>query len=185
MIVIVGLGNPGKNYEKTYHNLGYMALDSFAKEHSIEFTKNKYSGKVAEFVCNGEKVILLKPETFMNLSGKSVLEVCNMHKLNPADIVVIVDDIDLPFGGLRIRTKGSAGTHNGLRDIVGRIGENFPRIRVGAGRPEHNEDLASYVLSRISSTREKEIEETFDKVNKILDLYIKNKTFEGIDINRI
>ena len=185
MIVVVGLGNPGKNYEKTYHNLGYMALDYFAKSHSVEFTKTKYQARVAEFVLNGEKVLLLKPETFMNLSGKSVIDVCNMHKLDNSQVVVVLDDIDLTFGALRIRSKGSAGTHNGLRDIVSRIGEDFPRIRVGAGRPSNNMDLATYVLSRIPESQEQDLDSTFEKVTKILDAYIKNKTFDGIDVNRI
>ena len=152
MIAIVGLGNPGKNYEKTIHNLGYMALDFFAKNNNFAFTKSKYFGIVAEGVVDGEKVILLKPETFMNLSGKSVEDLVHKLKLDLSQVVVLSDDIDLDFGSIRIRSKGSAGTHNGLRDIVHRLGENFPRIRIGAGRPEFG-DLASYVLSKISDER--------------------------------
>lgn len=185
MIVIVGLGNPGKIYEHTYHNLGYMALDYFAEKHAVEFTKNKYHAKVAEFVYKGEKVVLLKPETFMNLSGKSVIEVCNMHKLDTSQLMVVLDDIDLPFGNLRVRSKGSAGTHNGLRDIVGRIGENFARVRIGAGRPDENIDLATYVLSKIPNDRLKNLDATFEKTAKIIDVFIENKSLEGIDINKI
>lgn len=184
MIAIIGLGNPGKNYEKTVHNLGYMALDYFADRHNCQFSKSKYSGKVAEVVIGGEKVILIKPETYMNLSGKSVVEVMNMHKLDPSMILVLSDDIDLNFGAIRVRSKGSAGTHNGLRDIVGRIGEGFPRIRIGAGRPESG-DLASYVLSRISDNRLQELDVTMAKVANIIELFVKNKTVEGIDVNRV
>ena len=184
MIVIVGLGNPGKNYDKTIHNMGYMAIDKFAEKHSFVFAKNKYSAKVAEGVVNGEKVLLLKPETFMNLSGKSVEEVMRMHKLKASDIVVISDDIDLPFGDIRVRAKGSAGTHNGLRDIVSRIGSEFPRVRVGVGRPEHG-DLASFVLSRVSDDKLAIMQDKFDVVSRILEYYISKKTVEGIDINRI
>ena len=184
MIAIVGLGNPGKNYERTVHNLGFMALDNFANEFGLSFSKNKFQGRVAEGVIDGEKVILLKPETYMNLSGKSVEEMMRMHKLKPSEVLLISDDIDLPFGDLRLRQSGSAGTHNGLRDIVARIGTDFPRIRIGAGRPE-NIDLASYVLSRIPNEKVEILEEKFKKTNKVIELFIKNKTINGIDITRL
>lgn len=184
MIVIVGLGNPGKNYEKTVHNMGFMAIDNFAKNYSLEFTKSKYSGKVAEGVLFGEKVILIKPETFMNLSGKSVEEVRNLHKLETKNIMVISDDIDLHFGDIRVRAKGSAGTHNGLRDIVQRIGTEFPRLRIGAGRPEVG-DLASFVLSKLSDDKLKTLDTTFEKTNSVIEYFIKNKTIEGIDVTRL
>jgi len=184
MIAIVGLGNPGKNYEKTIHNLGYMALDFFAKNNNLAFTKSKYFGIVAEGVVDGEKVILLKPETFMNLSGKSVEDLVHKLKLDLSQVVVLSDDIDLDFGSIRIRSKGSAGTHNGLRDIVHRLGENFPRIRIGAGRPEFG-DLASYVLSKISDERLELLEKTNEKVEKALKIFIKSKKVEGIDINKL
>lgn len=184
MIAIVGLGNPGKNYEKTVHNLGFMALDVFADKYCLNFSKNKYFGKVAEGMVGSEKVVLLKPETFMNLSGKSVIEMMNKLKLSTNQIIVISDDIDLGFGAIRVREKGSAGTHNGLRDIVGRIGQEFPRIRIGAGKPEFG-DLASYVLSKISDDKLDELSVTFDKVSRILGYFIEKKTVEGIDVNRI
>lgn len=184
MIAIVGLGNPGKNYEKTVHNLGFMALDNFADKYGLSFAKNKYSGKVAEGNINGEKVVLLKPETFMNLSGKSVVEIMNMLKLDTKEILVISDDIDLDFGVIRVRGQGSAGTHNGLRDIVGRIGQNFPRVRIGAGRPEFG-DLASFVLSKIPQEKLDLLDDTFDKVSRILEYFVNKKTIEGIDVNRI
>lgn len=184
MIAIVGLGNPGKSYEKTVHNLGFMALDNFAESHNLEFTKNKFMGKVAEGMVSGEKVMLLKPETFMNLSGKSVIDMMNMLKLNPTEILVISDDIDLPFGDLRLRQSGSAGTHNGLRDIVSRIGTDFPRIRVGAGRPE-NVELATYVLSKIPQEKMDILKEKFTKINKVIELFVAKKTINGIDVTRL
>ena len=184
MIAIVGLGNPGKNYDKTIHNLGYMAIDYFAKNHSLNFTKSKYFGVVAEGMVGDEKVILLKPETFMNLSGKSVEDLVHKLKLDLTNIIVLSDDIDLDFGAIRIRSKGSAGTHNGLRDIVQKLGENFARIRIGAGRPEFG-DLASYVLSKISEERLSILNNTFDKIGKALEIFIKNKKVEGIDINKL
>lgn len=184
MIVIVGLGNPGKNYDKTVHNMGYMAIDHFANKHNLQFSKNKCYGKVAEGFVSGEKVILLKPETFMNLSGKSVEEVVRMHKLDLHNLIVISDDIDLPFGDIRVRAKGSAGTHNGLRDIVSKVGEVFPRVRMGVGRPEFG-DLASFVLSKFPEEKLKALDDKFDKVCRILEYFIEKKTLEGIDVTRI
>ena len=184
MIVIVGLGNPGKTYDKTIHNLGFMAIDYFSEKYNFEFAKNKFSASVAEGNVDGEKVLLIKPQTFMNLSGKSVEEVRNLFKLDTQNILVISDDIDLPFGDLRLRAKGSAGTHNGLRDIVQRIGENFPRIRIGAGRPESG-DLASFVLSKISNDKLSILDDKFEKVSSAIYKFIKQKTVNGIDINNL
>lgn len=185
MIVIVGLGNPGKNYEKTIHNLGYLTIDHFAKTHNFNFTKTKYLGSVAEGMWEGEKVILLKPETFMNLSGKSVEACVSQLKLPTTQILVIVDDIDLEFGALRVRAKGSAGTHNGMRDIVQKIGENFPRLRIGAGRPNENQDLASYVLGNMSKERMDILQNVFLKSDKAIEYFISNKKIDGLDINRL
>lgn len=184
MIVIVGLGNPGKTYEKTVHNLGFMALDYFADKNGFNFNKNKFSATIAEGNIDGEKVILVKPQTFMNLSGKSVEEVRNLYKLNTENILIISDDIDLDFGVLRLRAKGSAGTHNGLRDIVQKIGENFPRIRIGAGRPESG-DLANFVLSKISNDKIELLQDKFESVNNALLKFIKTKTVNGIDISKM
>ncbi len=184
MIAVVGLGNPGKNYDKTVHNMGYMAIDFFADKHSVSFTKNKYFGRVAETMVAGEKVILLKPETFMNLSGKSVEDLVHSLKLDIEKVLVLVDDIDLDFAKFRVRAKGSAGTHNGLRDIVHRLGENFPRVRIGVGKPEFG-DLMSYVLSRVSDNKIKELDTTFEKVSKVIEYFAEKKTVEGIDINKL
>ena len=184
MIAIVGLGNPGKEYDKTVHNLGFMSIDYFADKSGLKFTKNKYFGKVAEGMVFGEKVVLLKPETYMNLSGKSVENLIHTLKLDLNNLIVVYDDIDLSFADIRVRGKGSAGTHNGMRDIVQKLGENFSRIRVGAGRPEFG-DLANYVLSKLSEDKLKTLEPTFAKVANCIEYFIKNKTVEGLDINRI
>lgn len=184
MIAIVGLGNPGKNYEKTVHNMGFMAVDYFAKKNNLTFSKSKYFGIIAEGVIEGEKVILLKPETFMNLSGKSVEDLVHKLKLDLNNLIVISDDIDLEFGAIRVRSKGSAGTHNGLRDIVQKLGQEFPRIRLGVGRPEYG-DLANFVLSKIAEDKLEKLESTFEKVEKCLQIFIKSKKVEGIDVNKL
>lgn len=181
----MGLGNPGKEYEKNIHNLGYLAIDNFASNHSMEFSKNKFFGRVAEGMINGEKIILIKPETFMNASGKSVEACVNLLKIDLSHVVVLVDDIDLDFGKIRVREKGSAGTHNGLRDIVHRLGENFPRLRIGAGRPNENQDLANYVLGNMSKEKMQILEDLYPKINNALEYFITNKKFEGLDVNKI
>ena len=152
--------------------------------YNIEVNKSKFKGLFGQGEIEGEKVILLKPETFMNLSGKSVIELMNMLKLKSSEALVISDDIDLQFADLRLRQNGSAGTHNGLRDIVARIGTDFPRIRIGAGRPEYM-DLATYVLSRIPDDKMAILQEKFDKVNKVIELFVSKKTINGIDVTRL
>ena len=184
MIALVGLGNPGKNYEKTVHNMGYDAITFFAENNGLKFSKSKYFGKVAEGMIEGKKVILLKPETFMNLSGKSVEDMLHSLKLETTKMLVISDDIDLDAGVLRVRAKGSAGTHNGLRDIVQKVGENFPRLRIGVGRPE-GKDLAGFVLSHISQEKFKVFSDNYEKIDRILKYFIANETIEGIDITKI
>lgn len=174
MIAIVGLGNIGKNYENTYHNMGFMVIDAFAKKHGITFNKNKFSGTVGEGQINGEKVVLLKPSTFMNASGESVVKLVNMHKLNPQNLLVVYDDVDLPLGALRIRANGSAGTHNGMKNILLRLNTSeFPRLRVGIGRDD-NMDLADYVLSHISKQNMDVLNKTFDKAVQAIECFINN-----------
>ncbi len=175
MIAIVGLGNPDIIYENTYHNTGFRALDKFAQKYNLKFTKNKYNARIASGIVNGEKVILLKPLTYMNLSGNSVSEMARQLKLPHSNIVVIYDDIDLSVGAVRYRVAGSAGTHNGMRDIVSKLGdENFPRIRIGIGRPDHNINLADYVLSKVNDNNNAILDKAFDNVTKLLEEFIKH-----------
>ena len=187
MLVIVGLGNKGKQYDNTYHNLGFMAVDRFADSVGLSFTKSKYFGEVAEGMVNGTKVTLLKPSTYMNCSGKSVGDVVRKLKLPLSNILVVYDDIDLDFGAIRVRAKGSAGTHNGMRDIVNMLSsEEFARIRVGSGRPEGNMDLATFVLSKISKDKLDILDDTFTKVSKCIHKYIANNgSVENININEL
>ena len=146
MIIVVGLGNFGKEYEKTYHNLGFMVADKLAFRLGVTFDKQKFKAKIAEGVYAGEKIIIAKPQTYMNNSGECLVLLKKMYK--DARIFVAVDDIDLPAGQVRYRAHGSSGTHNGLRSIVQYIGEEFERVRIGTSRDE-GMDLADFVLSKI------------------------------------
>ena len=149
MKIIVGLGNPDEKYKKTYHNLGFIAAEDAAIELSLAFKHKKCRALVAEGFYKGEKIVVAKPQTYMNLSGESVKELLAYYKASPQDLIVLYDDYDLPKGSLRIRREGSAGTHNGMRNIVAEIGtEKFARIRIGF-KGEENIPLIDYVLSGI------------------------------------
>lgn len=155
MYIIVGLGNPGKQYEHTRHNIGFITVDHLADEHHIKVNKIKHKALVGEGIIKGKKVLLVKPQTFMNLSGQSVREIISYYKADLDKLIVIYDDVDIETGKIRIRKKGSAGTHNGMRSIIYDIQSDlFPRIRIGVGRDERIE-LGSYVLSKF---RKDEIE---------------------------
>lgn len=166
MIVIVGLGNPEKKYEGTYHNIGFEVVDAFAQAHGIEINKKKFKALVGEGLVGGEKVLLAKPLTYMNLSGESVVML--REKFKDARILVVVDDIDLPKGEVRYRERGSAGTHNGLRSIVSFIGQDFERIKVGIGR-DISVDLADYVLSHFDrATFQENINKAVQKLESVI-----------------
>lgn len=170
MVIIVGLGNTGKQYQNTYHNLGFMVLDKLANFLGVDISKAKYKALIAESFYQGEKVILVKPQTFMNNSGETVTLLKKDFK--DARIIVVVDDIDLPAGDIRYREHGSAGTHNGLRSIVSYIGQEFERVKVGIGRDEKM-DLADFVLSNI---KDKELfDQATDKAKDMVLEKIKNK----------
>lgn len=149
MNIVVGLGNPDEKYKNTYHNVGFDAVDVLAKRLGLVFSKQKYKALVAEGMFDGEKIMLVKPLTYMNNSGECVALV--KEKFKDARLIVVVDDIDLPKGNIRYREHGSAGTHNGLRSIVSYIGQEFERIKVGIGR-DISLDLADYVLSKYDKT---------------------------------
>lgn len=156
MYIIVGLGNPGKKYENTRHNIGFITLDYLADRHGIKITKIKHKALVGEGNISGQKVLLVKPQTYMNLSGNSVREVMEYYKADIENLLVIYDDIDIPSGSVRIRKKGSAGTHNGMRSVVYDLqSDQFPRIRIGMGNNK-NADLKDFVVGGFSKG-EKEI----------------------------
>ena len=173
MKIIAGLGNPGREYEKTKHNIGFMTADLLAERLGISVTKLKFRALIGEGRIGNEKVIIMKPQTYMNLSGESVREILNFYKLDPEDLIVIYDDIDIPVGSLRIRAKGSAGTHNGMRSVVSQIkSENFPRVRVGIGS-EHRGDLVDYVISGFSSKDRESVRSTIEKAADAVECIVK------------
>ena len=158
MYVVVGLGNPGKDYTKTRHNIGFNVVDLIAKRNNINLNKIKFQSVYGEGIIGGEKILLMKPQTFMNNSGISVRDVYQYYKIPIENIIVVVDDIDIDFSTVRIRAKGSAGSHNGLKSIINYLGnENFPRVKVGIGKKYENQDLASFVLSRFSPDEQEDI----------------------------
>ena len=147
MYIIAGLGNPTREYEKTRHNVGFDTIDVLADKLNTSVDEKKFKGLYGRGIIAGEKVILLKPQTFMNLSGESVREAADFYKVDPEHIIVIYDDISLDVGQLRIRKKGSAGGHNGIKNIIAHLGtQEFPRVRIGVGEKPARMDLADYVL---------------------------------------
>lgn len=160
MFIIAGLGNPTKEYEGTRHNAGFMVLDALADKLNTDISEKKHKALCGRGVIGGEKVILLKPQTFMNSSGESLRAAADYYKVDPENILVVYDDISLAPGNLRIRAKGSAGGHNGIKSIIAHLGtQEFPRVRVGVGEKPPRMDLADYVLGRFSQGEKKIMEE--------------------------
>ncbi|HZW83012.1 MAG TPA: aminoacyl-tRNA hydrolase [Candidatus Deferrimicrobium sp.] len=166
MKMLVGLGNPGGQYAATRHNVGFMAIEHIAKSKGTPF-KGKFQSELGEITLAEEKVILLKPQTFMNLSGRAVREAMNWYKLTHEDIVIIYDDMDLPFGKIRLREQGSPGGHNGIKSLIAELGtQNFPRVRVGIGRPPQAWDPADYVLGNFSAQEHSELPQVLDNIQQ-------------------
>lgn len=160
MFVIVGLGNPGDKFAQTKHNIGFITVDYLAEQHNIKINKNRHKALIGEGTIGGERVMLVKPQTFMNLSGQSVMDIVNFYKVPMENLIVIYDDIDLPVGKVRIRPSGSSGTHNGMRNIIYLLSkQNFPRVRIGVGKQPEYMDLADYVMTRFSSEERPLMEE--------------------------
>ena len=168
MYIIAGLGNPGKKYENTRHNMGFLAVDLLAEKYGIRIDKIKFKALVGEGRIAGQKVLLVKPQTYMNLSGESVAELVNYYKMDPEEeMIVIYDDISLAPGNLRIRKKGSAGGHNGIKNIIAHLGtQEFPRVRIGVGEKPARMDLADYVLSRFQKDERVLMEEAFERAGE-------------------
>ena len=178
MKAIIGLGNPGIKYAGTRHNIGFDAVTAIADKYNLNITNRKFKGMCADCYIGGEKVILVQPQTFMNLSGECVREVADFYKLNPDEIIIICDDINLDTGRIRIRKKGSAGGHNGLKNIILHLGtEEFPRIRVGAGEKPSDWDQVDFVLGRFPKDEEPIIREALSNVVSAVEAWVT----DGID----
>lgn len=162
MYLIAGLGNPTREYEKTRHNVGFEAIDILADKAGTTVTEKKHKALYAKGCIGGQKVILAKPQTYMNLSGESIREIADFYKIEPENIIILCDDINLSEGQLRIRLRGSAGGHNGLKNIISHLGTlEFPRIRIGVGEKPRGMDLADYVLGRFPKEQQAVMEEAY------------------------
>ena len=174
MYIIAGLGNPKREYENTRHNVGFDVIDALADKYGIRVIERKHKALVGRGYIDGMKVVLAKPQTFMNLSGESIREIIDYYKVDPeSELIVVSDDITLSPGGIRIRKKGSAGGHNGLKNIIGQLGtENFKRIRIGVGEKPKGYDLADYVLGHFSKEEQPLMQEGITKAKEALNLIL-------------
>ena len=181
MKLVVGLGNPGLKYENTRHNIGWMALDHYAKKNNIEMhLEPEFQGILGKALINGEKIIFLKPVTFMNLSGESVIKVLNYFKIDVEDMLVIADDLDSTFGRVRLRAKGSSGGHNGHKNIALHTHtENYKRIKIGIGRDEHI-NTVDWVLKKFTKDEISFLAPVLDKVAHAIDDFVRGVDFEAI-----
>lgn len=181
--IIVGLGNPEKKYEKTRHNVGFMVLDYIANKLGVQINSEKFKGLCAQANLVSKKILLLKPQTFMNLSGESVLAAMSFYKVPPERVILIFDDISLPVGKIRIRERGSHGGHNGVKNIVLLSScENFQRIKVGVGaKPNDSWDLADWVLSKFSEDELKIINDSMQEIYDSVCLITDGKAEEAMN----
>ena len=179
MLIVVGLGNPGREYARTRHNVGFDVLDVLSEKTGIQLTKSAMHGLIGEGFARGEKLVLVKPQTYMNLSGQCVTELVSWYKQPMDRLLVVYDDIDLPLGKLRLRASGSAGTHNGMRSIIGLLGaQDFPRLRVGVGSRPEGWELADWVLSHYQTAEERQTQ--FDAFLQAADVVLEYMT-NGLD----
>ena len=178
--LIVGLGNPGDKYFETKHNVGFMLVDKMCKELNLKFTADKiFQADIASTFLNGEKVYFVKPTTFMNESGKAVHALLTYYGLDIDDLLVIYDDLDMEVGKIRLRTKGSAGGHNGIKSIIKHIGtQEFKRVKIGIGRPKNNMSVINHVLGKFDQEDYISILNTLEKVDSAVNHYLQTENFE-------
>lgn len=179
MKMIVGLGNPGKKYEHTKHNIGFFVIDALARAWNVHFKAMKvFEAEVAEVFVNGEKIILVKPQTFMNDSGRAVRPLMDYYRLTLEELVVLYDDMDLPVGQLRLRQKGSAGGHNGMKSLFAYLGtQQFNRIRVGVGRPFPQQTVVAHVLSDFAKDQQSVVADACQEAAQALSEWVAGKAF--------
>lgn len=180
--LIIGLGNPGRKYELNWHNSGFMALEILAQRHKIDVSRIRFKGLLGQGTIGGQKCLLLKPSTYMNLSGESMREAMTFFKIPPANCLVLYDDVDIPIGQIRVRENGGAGTHNGMRSIVGMLGsDNFPRIRIGIGPQPAQWDIADYVLSDIPADRREEFWQALNKAADAVEMTLRDSLAQAMN----
>lgn len=178
MYLIVGLGNPEQEYSNTRHNMGFDTVNKLAKQYNIEINKKKFKGIYGTGNIEGEKVIILKPQTYMNLSGESIKEAIDFYKIDNKNLIIIYDDIDIKPGTIKIRKKGGPGTHNGMKSVIQNIQmKEFSRVRVGIGMPEYKDDLINYVIGKISEEEKEKLDKSTTKAKEAVIEIIKN----GVD----
>lgn len=177
MFIIVGLGNPTKEYDGTRHNVGFSVIDGIAEKYHISVETRKHMAFIGKGVIEGQKVILVKPQTYMNLSGESVRSIVDFYKIDvESELIVIFDDISLDVGKIRIRSKGSAGGHNGIKNIISHLGtQNFMRIKVGVGEKPKEYDLADYVLGHFSKAEQEQLTDSRKQVTRAVELILQDE----------
>lgn len=169
MYLIVGLGNPEEEYNHTRHNMGFHVINQLAQKYDIRMNRKKFEGIYGDGKIEEEKVILLKPQTYMNASGKSIIQFMHFYKLQPENVIVVYDDMDVEPGKIKIRKKGGPGSHNGMKSVIHEIqSQEVPRIRVGIGRPEEQNQMIEYVIGEITSEEEKKLEEGVEKAREAI-----------------
>ena len=183
MFIIAGLGNPTSQYEGTRHNIGFDVMDALAEKYNISISEKKHKALCGKGVIEGEKVLLVKPQTYMNLSGESIAEILNYYKVDAGeDFLVVFDDISLAPGNIRIRKKGSAGGHNGIKNIIAMTGtQNFTRIKVGVGEKSKGWDLADYVLGRFPDEDRKKVNDAIEDAIGAVSMILRGETDQAMN----
>lgn len=174
MKIVVGLGNPGKEYEKTRHNCGFMFLEYLEDKYNFKISNKKFDALIAETNINGNRVVFVKPQTYMNLSGNSVSKVKNWYKVEDKDILIVFDDIDIPFGEYRYKESGSGGSHNGMKNVVSMLSsKNMPRLRIGIGNIKHEkQDIMNFVLEKFTKSQLEELNKVFEDATEKFEYFI-------------
>lgn len=180
MFIVVGLGNPGRDYARTRHNIGFMTLDLLSDRFGIDVRRHNFRAVFGEGHIKGQKVVLAKPETYMNLSGLSVMEIMNFYKCDHSELIVVYDDIDIPLGTIRVRAEGSSGSHNGMKSIIYSLGyDDFPRVRVGIGREGHMQSLVGHVLGAPSGEEAEALKAAIGQAADAVELIIGGALHEA------
>lgn len=182
MYIIVGLGNPEPEYSKTRHNMGFHTINHIASQHHITVNKEKFQGMYGSGIIGKEKVILIKPQTYMNLSGDCIIQFCQFYKIQPENLIIIYDDMDIPVGKIKIRKKGSAGTHNGMKSVIARLGtEEFTRIRIGIGKPEQSYETIHYVIGSVPEEEWKQLDLSTKKAAEAIETIVTKGTDQAMN----